>query len=691
MIFNEMLLYRSSVTDEVIVTITGKTVSAVYDGENHTITGYTVSINNHDYTESDFVFSGTGSATRKDVGTALMNLDASQFTNTNDTFKNVTFVIASDGYVEITPRPVSVTIVGASANYVYDTASHSISTYTASVSDSLYKNTDYTVGGGKSVTKTAAGVYEQTMTATNKNSNFEVTFDITQGVLTITTRPVLVSIVGETEDNIIYDGAKHSIENYTISISDNLYQQSYCYVGGIIKVEKINAGTYSQAITAANNDVNFDVAFNIVQGSMTIARRDAIVQADNKQKAFGADDPVLTATVQNVVSGDTLVYSLSRAPGEEMGSYTITASGAAIQGNYNVTYYPGTLTIGKMSVNVVIVGNHESIRWDGQSHTVEGYTATSSDPNYTTSDFTFSGTASVTRTERGTSYMGLQQNQFTNNNSNYNVTFVIAEDGYITITGIPVTVTITGRNYTGTFDNQNHYVNGYDAVITDSTGLYRITDFHYTGTQQSLYISRKDAGISRMNLTTDKFVNDNENFEVTFDVTDGFVQINKLSVTVTIVGNNDSYVYDGYSHSVSGYSASASSNLYNAYSYLSFSGNDTVSRTAKGTSYMGLASSQFTNTNDNFTVSNISVTDGYITITDPPYYPTVSLTATGTAAVTAIVVTDDQSQTIGYSYSNSITVSVAAGHTYYIAGSGFYATSVYIDGSRASVYVPLSS
>ena len=125
MIFNDMLLYRSSVTDEVIVTITGRTVTAVYDGENHSANGYTVSINNSDYTEADFVFSGAGTATRKDAGITAMGLDASQFANTNDTFKNVTFVVASDGYVEITPRPVSVSIVGASSSYVYDGISNS--------------------------------------------------------------------------------------------------------------------------------------------------------------------------------------------------------------------------------------------------------------------------------------------------------------------------------------------------------------------------------------------------------------------------------------------------------------------------------------------------------------------------------------------------------------------------------------
>ena len=38
-------------------------------------------------------------------------------------------------------------------------------------------------------------------------------------------------------------------------------------------------------------------------------------------------------------------YSLSRASGESVGTYTITASGNATQGNYTVTFQNGTLTI----------------------------------------------------------------------------------------------------------------------------------------------------------------------------------------------------------------------------------------------------------------------------------------------------------------------------------------------------------
>ncbi len=46
------------VVDEVVVTIAGNNASAVYDGTEHKVTGYTVTaISNKLYTESDFTSS----------------------------------------------------------------------------------------------------------------------------------------------------------------------------------------------------------------------------------------------------------------------------------------------------------------------------------------------------------------------------------------------------------------------------------------------------------------------------------------------------------------------------------------------------------------------------------------------------------------------------------------------------------
>ncbi len=79
--------------------------------------------------------------------------------------------------------------------------------------------------------------------------------------------------------------------------------------------------------------------------TLTVNPRSVTVTAGDKTKTAGEDDPALTATVTGLIGSDTVNYTLSREAGEEEGSYAITASGAATQGNYTVTYETGTFTI----------------------------------------------------------------------------------------------------------------------------------------------------------------------------------------------------------------------------------------------------------------------------------------------------------------------------------------------------------
>ena len=89
--------------DAVVVTIVGNYDSAVYDGAEHKVTGYTVvSISNKLYKESDFSFSGTAEAKRTEAGTTYMGLKEEHFKNENANFSKVIFNV-TDGYMEITP------------------------------------------------------------------------------------------------------------------------------------------------------------------------------------------------------------------------------------------------------------------------------------------------------------------------------------------------------------------------------------------------------------------------------------------------------------------------------------------------------------------------------------------------------------------------------------------------------------
>lgn len=71
---------------------------------------------------------------------------------------------------------------------------------------------------------------------------------------------------------------------------------------------------------------------------------------------MGTSDPSFEATVEGLVPADAtntslIRYSIAREAGEDVGTYAITAAGAEIQGNYKVTYAPGTLTIVPQSID----------------------------------------------------------------------------------------------------------------------------------------------------------------------------------------------------------------------------------------------------------------------------------------------------------------------------------------------------
>lgn len=78
-----------------------------------------------------------------------------------------------------------------------------------------------------------------------------------------------------------------------------------------------------------------------------IQRRLVIVNPVNATKIYGTTDPELTVDFGGrLVEGDELSYTLTREPGEDVGSYVISVSGEQYQGNYNLSFSnTGKLTI----------------------------------------------------------------------------------------------------------------------------------------------------------------------------------------------------------------------------------------------------------------------------------------------------------------------------------------------------------
>lgn len=106
--------------DEIIVKITGKKDSSMYDGTEKTVEGYDVSIESSTlYSEKYFEFSGEAKVTRKNArDTAYpMGLSKNNFKNINDNFTNVKFEV-TDGSLTITRR--NVTLTSATDEKEYD-------------------------------------------------------------------------------------------------------------------------------------------------------------------------------------------------------------------------------------------------------------------------------------------------------------------------------------------------------------------------------------------------------------------------------------------------------------------------------------------------------------------------------------------------------------------------------------------
>ena len=461
--------------------------------------------------------------------------------------------------------------------------------------------------------------------------NYNVTYNFTQEITPI---DVTVTIVGA-NNTTVYDGDAHTVTGYTAEASTNLYNVTSVasdftftpapgatLVNGEIAATRTEAGTTNMGLAAdqfANTNANFGtVTFEVTDGYQTISRKTITVAADAKTKVYGNQDPTLTATVTGLQSGDPtsiISYTLNRVSGENVGTYTITPAGEADQGNYHVEYTTNTLTITPLAVNVAITGNTAMVAANGTEQYVEGFTAVADNSNYDVANVVYmSGIQPrAAGIDEGIYSMNLNTNQFTNTNANCNVTFSIAADGWLKI--VPagtVIVTITGHHAVMDYDGNEHSVSGYDVSVwvPEGSDSYTTADFEFNGTSTA---NRTTVGTTNMGLTANQFNNMNAAFtNVIFNVTDGYLTINKANAEVLIVGNTDINEYTSNPQTVSGYTVSTTNAAYNTAS-ISFTGNATATGTLAGIYNMNLAANQFINNDANFNVT-FNVTDGWLEI-----------------------------------------------------------------------------
>ncbi|MDO4838072.1 MAG: InlB B-repeat-containing protein, partial [Clostridia bacterium] len=461
------------VTDKVTVTITEHSGTAKYDGEEHTVTGYDVAIDNKLYTENDFTFSGDATVSGTNADTYDMDVKATDFTNLSDNFANVEFVVV-DGRLVISKR--SVTLTSGSAEKEYD--------------GTALKEESYTVTGDGFVS--GEGIY---MTYTGSQTD-----------------------------------AGQSQNTYTYEFDEDTLAANYAVTAllGALKVTKRGAGD-TEVIIKANDNLGV-----VYDGQMHGKNEANPFTATNLAEGHRVDSVNIDFTAAAVGK-----YENELVPEQAV---IVDAEGKDVTANYEITYQPGTLEIVSPDTVVVTVkGVTNTKTYDGNPTTTVGYTVVSiSDELYTTADFTTVDLPMAKGTDAGYYPMGLTEANFVNNNPNFNVKFVVAEDGGLTINPKPLTITAGSdkREYNGkplTKNSETH---------TDLANNQKLESVTITG--EITYVGKVD------NVPSDAHITDASGNDVTknYDITyvNGSLEITKNTHELWISVRGGEWTYDGQPH-----------------------------------------------------------------------------------------------------------------------------------------------
>ena len=640
------------ITDKVTVTVTEKSGSAVYNGQEHSVTGYeTMTANNALYdVKKNVAETQTAAWTAKgtDVGKYPVGIVSGDFANTSKNFTNVVFTVV-DGALNITPAEnIAVKIAGSTKTVIYDGTEQTVEGYTvtSNPADATVTLVGEAVATGTDANTYPMGLKPSDFTATSPNYK-KITIEVTDGWLKIDPIADKVTVtVTENSAAVTYDGTEHSVTGYKSMTADNtLYDVEKNVAEKPTKAwtaKGTDAGEYPVGIVSGdfrNTSGNFtNVEFVIVDGTLkidpvsdkvtvTITENADTVIYDTKEhsvkgyKSMTADN-ALYDVKKNVAETPTEAWT---AKGTDVGEYPVGIKAGDFEntsGNFtNVEFVivDGALKIAPAeSIVVKIAGSTKTVTYNGEEQSVEGYTVTSNPAN---ADVTLVGKAVAAGTDADTYPMGLTAADFTATSPNYETVVIEVKDGWLKINPVSdkVTVTVTEKSDSVVYDGQEHSVTGYKSMTADNA-LYNVkTDVAETPTE-AWTAKGTNAGKYQVGIKSGDFKNTSVNFtNVAFVIADGELEITPVTdkVTVTVVEKSDNVTYDAAEHSITGYETMTADNA--LYDIANVAKTPTAAWTAKGTEAgeypVGIVSGDFKNTSKNFANVEFVIVDGALTIT----------------------------------------------------------------------------
>ncbi len=194
---------------------------------------------------------------------------------------------------------------------------------------------------GNSVHITGAGsctiTAQQTGNASyNAAPDVERSFNITKKPLTIT---------AENKSKLYGEDLPALTVNYTGLVNDDTAPATLPSVTTTATASS-PVGTYPITATGAA-DPNYIISYT--PGILTVTAAELTIAAEDKSKQYGEPDPVLTYSITGgtLISNDSFSGNLSRAPGENAGTYAINQGTLVLNSNYVLNFVGANLTITK--------------------------------------------------------------------------------------------------------------------------------------------------------------------------------------------------------------------------------------------------------------------------------------------------------------------------------------------------------
>lgn len=344
-------------TEYIPVTLTANSKTVTYNGEEQTVTGYTSNA------PEGVTFEGitaTGSGTN--AGEYTVRFSDGAVGKTDTTGK---YIVAKtvDGKLTINPLDVTVTIKGNTGTYEYDGTEKTVEGYTAKIDNNLYTEADFQlVGSQAKISASVPGTYQMGLKPENfknTNPNFNVTFVVNPGKLTIENCPITITANDVT---VKYDGRPHGENGYSIT-KGSLVNGHAATV--IISGSETDAGEYedllvpsvTKIVDAKGNDVTsyYDISYE--DGFLTINKRNVTLTSETASKVYDGTaltKPNVKVTGDGFVEGEVTDIRATGSvthvsEGEVTNTITFTKGQKFKDSNYDITKNEGTLKITEAS------------------------------------------------------------------------------------------------------------------------------------------------------------------------------------------------------------------------------------------------------------------------------------------------------------------------------------------------------